>query len=140
MAAAVADFRPVQAATHKIKKNSVLSSLELEPTSDILSAVAEQRSQARSVPMSSWDLLLKLKTCLPMPSKIAKSNALTSSLRMMSAIRAPVLESIPTRSSCIQSDGQIVPLPLLSKEEVAERVIDEVIFLLNKSIPRFTRG
>jgi len=32
----------------------------------------------------------------------------------------------------IQSDGQIVPLPMLTKEEVADRVIDEVIFLLNK--------
>jgi phosphopantothenoylcysteine decarboxylase/phosphopantothenate--cysteine ligase len=34
----------------------------------------------------------------------------------------------------IQSDGQIVPLPILSKEEVADRVIDEVIFLLTKLI------
>jgi phosphopantothenoylcysteine decarboxylase / phosphopantothenate---cysteine ligase len=45
MAAAVADFRPADPAAHKLKKTGAqaLSTLRLEPTADILSALAERR-------------------------------------------------------------------------------------------------
>ncbi|MDL1889329.1 bifunctional phosphopantothenoylcysteine decarboxylase/phosphopantothenate--cysteine ligase CoaBC, partial [Nitrospirales bacterium NOB] len=45
MAAAVADFRPAKPMAHKLKKQRVtLTSLELEPTTDILKEVAERRT------------------------------------------------------------------------------------------------
>jgi phosphopantothenoylcysteine decarboxylase / phosphopantothenate---cysteine ligase len=45
MAAAVADFRPAQAAAHKIKKQGQESqTLRLEPTTDILSTLSAQRT------------------------------------------------------------------------------------------------
>ncbi len=40
MAAAVADFRPTQAAQTKLKKDQGVPKLELEPTADVLSALA----------------------------------------------------------------------------------------------------
>jgi phosphopantothenoylcysteine decarboxylase/phosphopantothenate--cysteine ligase len=43
MAAAVADFRPRDPATHKLKKDAGAPRLELEPTEDILSALAGRR-------------------------------------------------------------------------------------------------
>ncbi len=45
MAAAVADFRPSDPATHKLKKTGghPLTELELEPTTDILTMLAERR-------------------------------------------------------------------------------------------------
>jgi phosphopantothenoylcysteine decarboxylase/phosphopantothenate--cysteine ligase len=43
MAAAVADFRPRQAAQTKLKKDQGVPKLELEPTVDVLSALAERR-------------------------------------------------------------------------------------------------
>jgi phosphopantothenoylcysteine decarboxylase/phosphopantothenate--cysteine ligase len=43
MAAAVADFRPVRAATHKLKKDQGVPALELEPTVDVLSRLSENR-------------------------------------------------------------------------------------------------
>ena len=43
MAAAVADFRPAGAAAHKLKKDQGPPSLELEPTADVLSALAARR-------------------------------------------------------------------------------------------------
>src|SRR3546814_14030392 len=43
MAAAVADFRPVSAATSKIKKSGGLPEIVLEPTVDILSEVGSAR-------------------------------------------------------------------------------------------------
>ncbi|HEV8565189.1 MAG TPA: bifunctional phosphopantothenoylcysteine decarboxylase/phosphopantothenate--cysteine ligase CoaBC [Actinomycetota bacterium] len=44
MAAAVADFRPVSVVSQKIKKESGLPTIELEPTADILRELAELRS------------------------------------------------------------------------------------------------
>jgi phosphopantothenoylcysteine decarboxylase/phosphopantothenate--cysteine ligase len=43
MAAAVADFRPRDPSTHKLKKNAGAPRLELEPTDDVLSALSERR-------------------------------------------------------------------------------------------------
>jgi phosphopantothenoylcysteine decarboxylase/phosphopantothenate--cysteine ligase len=43
MAAAVADFRPAHAAASKLKKDQGTPKLELEPTADVLSALAERR-------------------------------------------------------------------------------------------------
>jgi phosphopantothenoylcysteine decarboxylase/phosphopantothenate--cysteine ligase len=43
MAAAVADFRPSQAAQTKLKKDQGVPKLELEPTNDVLTALAERR-------------------------------------------------------------------------------------------------
>jgi phosphopantothenoylcysteine decarboxylase/phosphopantothenate--cysteine ligase len=43
MAAAVADFRPTHAAETKLKKDQGVPKLELEPTVDVLSALAERR-------------------------------------------------------------------------------------------------
>jgi phosphopantothenoylcysteine decarboxylase/phosphopantothenate--cysteine ligase len=45
MAAAVADFRPVQVASRKIKKSESLPALQLEPTEDILSSVTKARKR-----------------------------------------------------------------------------------------------
>jgi phosphopantothenoylcysteine decarboxylase / phosphopantothenate---cysteine ligase len=43
MSAAVADFRPARAAARKLKKDEGVPSLELEPTADVLSALAGRR-------------------------------------------------------------------------------------------------
>ncbi|MGO9972958.1 MAG: bifunctional phosphopantothenoylcysteine decarboxylase/phosphopantothenate--cysteine ligase CoaBC [Solirubrobacteraceae bacterium] len=43
MAAAVADFRPVAPASHKLKKDAGVPVIELEPTEDVLSALAPRR-------------------------------------------------------------------------------------------------
>jgi phosphopantothenoylcysteine decarboxylase/phosphopantothenate--cysteine ligase len=43
MAAAVADFRPAAPAGHKLKKDSGVPRLELEPTEDVLAALAAER-------------------------------------------------------------------------------------------------
>ncbi len=43
MSAAVADFRPATAADHKLKKDEGVPTLELEPTADVLSALAARR-------------------------------------------------------------------------------------------------
>jgi phosphopantothenoylcysteine decarboxylase/phosphopantothenate--cysteine ligase len=47
MAAAVADFRPVRAAAHKLKKDQGVPALALEPTVDVLSRLSEGRRRGQ---------------------------------------------------------------------------------------------
>jgi phosphopantothenoylcysteine decarboxylase/phosphopantothenate--cysteine ligase len=129
MAAAVADFRPARAASQKIKKVTGLPSIELEPTSDILLAVASQRSQTGNPRLmvgfaaESQDLLAN-----------AESKLKSKHLDLMVAndiSQAGSGFSVDTNQVIlIYPDGQSMPLPLLSKAEVAERVLSEVIKLL----------
>jgi phosphopantothenoylcysteine decarboxylase / phosphopantothenate---cysteine ligase len=49
MAAAVADFRPAAPAQRKLKKDAGVPSIELEPTTDVLSALAAQRREHQLV-------------------------------------------------------------------------------------------
>jgi len=49
MAAAVADFRPMKAADHKLKKDEGAPSLVLEPTDDILSALIAERHEGQVI-------------------------------------------------------------------------------------------
>jgi phosphopantothenoylcysteine decarboxylase/phosphopantothenate--cysteine ligase len=131
MAAAVADFRPVQVASHKIKKSSRLSSLKLEPTSDILSAVAEQRSRMNH-PGIVVGFAAETQDLLANAEQKRKSKHLDLIVANDISTPGSGFGADNNQVTFIQSDGQIVPLPMLSKEEVADRVIDEVIFLLNK--------
>jgi phosphopantothenoylcysteine decarboxylase/phosphopantothenate--cysteine ligase len=49
MAAAVADFRPVDPADHKLKKDAGPPTIELEPTVDVISALAARRRPGQVV-------------------------------------------------------------------------------------------
>jgi phosphopantothenoylcysteine decarboxylase/phosphopantothenate--cysteine ligase len=49
MAAAVADFRPVVAVDHKIKKGSGVPEVALEPTTDILAALGARKHPGQTV-------------------------------------------------------------------------------------------
>jgi phosphopantothenoylcysteine decarboxylase/phosphopantothenate--cysteine ligase len=129
MAAAVADFRPASAASQKIKKISGLPSVELEPTSDILSAVSKQRLQTGNPRImvgfaaESQDLLVNAATKL-------KSKQLD--LMVANDISQPGsgFSVDVNQVTLLYPDGQSMPLSLMSKTEVAERIITEVIKLL----------
>ncbi len=129
MAAAVADFRPTKTAGQKIKKISGLPSLKLEATNDILSAVFSQHLQTGNPRImvgfaaESQDLLANAKTKLK-----------TKHLDLMVAndISQPGtgFSGDTNQVTLLYPDGQSMPLPLLTKAEVAERVIAEVVKLL----------
>jgi phosphopantothenoylcysteine decarboxylase/phosphopantothenate--cysteine ligase len=131
MAAAVADFRPVQAVAQKIKKRSGLTSLELEPTPDILSAVAEQRIQTKH-PEIVVGFAAETQDLLANAEQKRKSKRLDLIVANDVSTPGSGFGSDTNKVTFIQADGQIVPLTMQSKEEVADRVIDEVIFLLSK--------
>jgi phosphopantothenoylcysteine decarboxylase/phosphopantothenate--cysteine ligase len=126
MAAAVADYRPTVAAAHKIKKGETGLELELVRTSDILAEVATQRaelSRPRVVvgfAAETQDLVANAQTKLK-----AKRLDLMVANDARQAMGADV-----NQVTLLDASGGVEELPLLPKEEVAERVMDRVVELL----------
>jgi phosphopantothenoylcysteine decarboxylase/phosphopantothenate--cysteine ligase len=126
MAAAVADFRPDQAAEHKIKKQRALPTLVLQPTDDILAAVARQRLETGrprvvvGFAAETQDLRSNARV------KLQAKNLDLIVANDVSALDAG-FQVDTNRVTLITPTGEPEELPLLTKAEVAARVIDKVI-------------
>jgi len=131
MAAAVADFRPSQPSEHKIKKQAGPPTLQFEPTTDILAAVAQRRAQTK-VPLVVVGFAAETRDLIA--NAQAKMHAKRLDLVVANDISAPgVGFAVDTnRVTFLRPNGASEFLPLISKSEVADRVIAEVISLLNK--------
>jgi phosphopantothenoylcysteine decarboxylase/phosphopantothenate--cysteine ligase len=129
MAAAVADYRPTWKATQKIKKDSGVPNLELEPTSDILQALWQLRQQSGCPTVvvgfaaETQDLIANALTKL-------KSKHLDLIVANNVIDPSSGFEVETNEVTLLFPDGQTSPLPLMNKSEVAERVLAEVIRLL----------
>lgn len=131
MAAAVADYRPTWKATQKIKKDSGVPNLELEPTSDILQALWQLRRQSGcprvvvGFAAETQDLVTNARTKL-------KSKHLDLMVANNVTDPSSGFEVDTNQVTLLFPDGQTSPLPLLSKSEVAEKILAEVISILTK--------
>lgn len=131
MAAAVADFRPAQAAAQKIKKESAAEAptLVLARTPDILLAVKEQRAQSGWPRMvvgfaaESQDLLANAR---------AKLERKGLDLLVANDITAPDagFEVDTNRVILLDAAGGQQALALASKTRVAEAIVARVVALL----------
>ncbi len=127
MAAAVADFRPAQVASQKLKKQAGLPRLELEPTEDILLAVAALGAQRPRLVVGfaaeSHDLLANAS---------AKLHAKGLDMIALNDISSPEAGfNVDTnRITLLHADGHSEALPLLSKEATAEALIERVLVSL----------
>jgi phosphopantothenoylcysteine decarboxylase/phosphopantothenate--cysteine ligase len=129
MAAAVADFRPQQAAGHKIKKEKGVPSLHLEPTPDILAAVAERR-KAAGRPRVVVGFAAETQDVVKNGQAKLRSKGLDLVVANDVSQADAGLGSDNNRVTVIDSTGQIEELPLLTKAEVAQHVIARVAALL----------
>lgn len=126
MAAAPADFRPAVKAKDKIKKEKGLPSIEMQPTVDILLEVSKQREKSgrpiRVVGFAaeSQDLL---------DNAAAKVKRKQLDMIVANDISQPDagFEVDTNRATFLFPDGTIIPLPKMSKEEVAEAVIEQTL-------------
>ena len=128
MAAAVADFRPAQVADQKIKKAAV-PLVELETTVDILTAVAERR-EATGKPTVVVGFAAESENLI----ENAREKVFRKRLSLIVANDISAKDagfSVDTnRVTLIGSGGGVEPLPLMSKEQVAEVVLERVAGLL----------
>jgi phosphopantothenoylcysteine decarboxylase/phosphopantothenate--cysteine ligase len=128
MAAAVADFRPKVAAPEKIKKRDGTPDIVLEPTTDILAAVAERRSGQLVVGFAA-------ETADLLENAQAKLAAKRCDLLVANDVSAPDAGfEVATNRVTLLAPGQEPEVwPLLSKDEVADRLLDRIQMLRSAS-------
>ncbi len=131
MAAAVADYRPTWKASQKIKKDSGLPNLELEPTPDILQAVRQQRQQT-GCPRVVVGFAAETQELIS--NARSKLNSKHLDLIVANNVSSPDsgFEVDTNEVTLLFPDGQTEPLPLLTKSEVADKVLAEIVKLLAK--------
>jgi phosphopantothenoylcysteine decarboxylase/phosphopantothenate--cysteine ligase len=126
MAAAVADYRPAAAAAHKLKKGKAGLELELVRTPDILAEVATRRAELGrprvvvGFAAETQDLLANAQ---------AKLKAKRLDLMVANDARQAMGADV-NQVTLLDASGSIEELPLLPKDEVAERVMDRVAQML----------
>jgi phosphopantothenoylcysteine decarboxylase/phosphopantothenate--cysteine ligase len=131
MAAAVADFTPTRPSGQKIKKHAALPLIELTPTADILATVADIRAASGrpriviGFAAETQDLLTNAQSKLQ-----AKRLDLIAANDVSAADAGFGVDS--NRVILLRADGSREELPLMSKEDVAERIIQELVGLLDK--------
>ena len=136
-AAAVADYRPAEAASAKIKRTKEPLTIRLEPNPDILVAVAKNKGERVVVGFAAeTDHVAENAR-----KKLAEKNADMMVANDVSAEGAGF--DVDTNIVTIVSrDGCDLPLPRLTKGEVAHRILDEVLRLRGvlRSKPASHRG
>jgi phosphopantothenoylcysteine decarboxylase/phosphopantothenate--cysteine ligase len=127
--AAVTDYRPATFSKHKIKKTLDSMSLKLVQNPDILASVASKRK--RGDPLKA---VIGFAAETDSLVKYAKDKLIRKGLDLIVANDISANDSgfaVDTnRVTLIDSSGEIQSLPLLTKQEVAEIVIDHLIDIL----------
>jgi phosphopantothenoylcysteine decarboxylase / phosphopantothenate---cysteine ligase len=127
-AAAVSDYRPAEPNGQKIKRTGESLTLSLEPTPDILASIARNKGDRFIVGFAAETEHVAENA----RKKLASKNADIIVANDVSAVGAgfDVDTNIVTLFS---RDGRDLALPRMSKSEVAQRILDEVVRLRSKS-------
>lgn len=129
MAAAVADFRPATAAGQKIKKEGGAPTLTLAGNPDILLEVARQR-QRLGHPQVVVGFAAETENLLQnAQAKLARKSLTLMVANDVSATDAGFAVET-NRVTLISADGAFETLPLMSKVEVAEKIVDRIVEIL----------
>ena len=129
MAAAVADFRVKNVAEHKLKKRDGIPQIELAAATDILGTVAQARGRLKH---------LKVVVGFAAESRDLVENAVAKlTSKQLNFIAANDISAedagfaVDTnRIILLFPDGRSESLPLMSKEEAAEAIVERVAALL----------
>ena len=128
MAAAVTDYQPKTVAKAKIKKTSPTLTLELVRTPDILAEVKGDFLRV-GFAAESEDIVANAKKKLQKKQlDLIVANNITDAKSGFGVDTNKV--------TIISRDGKVEKLPLMSKREVADRILDKVVGMLGKK----TRG
>jgi len=129
MAAAVADFRPKNQSKDKFKKEDGLPQIELEATEDILKTVAGRRTEMKR-PFIVMGFAAESRDLL----ENASSKLTSKGLDMIAANDISAGDAgfaVETnRVTLLFADGRRESLPLMSKSEVAETIVERLAALL----------
>jgi len=126
MAAAVADWRPAEVASQKLKKgSSERSSVELTRTPDIAQEVQGENLIKVGFAAESEDLEANARAKLePKGLHLIAANDITDP--------ESGFESNDNRVTLLDTEGGVEELPLMSKYDVGQRILDRVVRLMAK--------
>jgi len=126
MAAAVADYRPAQVAEQKIKKDTVGFSLPLERTTDILKEIANQRKTS-SFPKFVVGFAAETQDLGANAQQKLESKGLDLIVANNVGATDAGFRVDTNRVTLLFAGGRPEELPVMTKTEVAERIIQEII-------------
>jgi len=128
-AAAPLDYKPKIAADHKIKKVEEVESLEMVRTPDILAELGKSKGDSNFILVGfaaeTEDLLANAK------EKLEKKN-LDMIIANDVSRKDAGFKADTNLVKIIHRDGQVEDLPLMTKEEVADKILDRVSALWEK--------
>lgn len=129
MAAAVADFRPARAADTKLTRGGPLT-LELEPTEDILAEVGARADKVRPRPVLVG-FAAETGSLARAAEKLARKGV---DLLVANDVAEPGsgFGTDTNRVTVLARGGPAASWPLVTKREVAERLLDRVGALLDE--------
>ncbi len=129
MAAAVADYRPAAAQSTKIKRGSERMMLELEPTPDILAELGREKGRAFLVGFAAeTDHVAENAR-----AKLARKGAdmIVANDVTLQGAGFDIDTNIAT---LFLRDGREIPLPQMTKFDLANRILDQIIELRPSSV------
>jgi len=125
MAAAVADYRPAKAATGKIKREAETLTLDLVKTPDILSEVKGDIIKV-GFAAESGDLIDRAR------EKLERKKLDLIAVNDITAEDSG-FGTDTNRMTLIDREGKVEELPLMSKRDVAHKILDRVVALLGRT-------
>lgn len=126
-AAAVSDYRPKVSSPRKLKKSDTLTSLELERTVDILKEVGKRKGNRILIGFAAEteDLISNAR------EKLKEKNL--DLIVVNDVTKAGAGFGVDTNQvKILFPSGEVEDLPLMSKEEVSQRILDKVTQLLKQ--------
>jgi phosphopantothenoylcysteine decarboxylase/phosphopantothenate--cysteine ligase len=125
--AAVADYRPSQAQSHKIKKSEGSQSLVLERTVDILAALSQRKRHQVVVGFAAETRNLDDGAIQKLQTK-----HLDMIVGNLVNVEGSGFEADANQANLYCKDGSREPLPLMPKSQLADLILDRVVALLKK--------
>lgn len=129
MAAAVADFRPKNPTGQKIKKSHGIPQLELEATPDILAAVAQIKHET-GYPRISVGFAAESKDLLANARRKLTEKQVNMIVANDITAEGAGFAVDTNLVTLLEPSGEAQALPQLSKEEVAQVILERVVTLL----------
>lgn len=128
-AAAVADYRPSQVANEKVKKADAELSIHLERTSDILKYLGEHKKPGQFLCGFSMETENMLENSRKKLDKKNLDMIVANNLKVAGA----GFETDTNIVTMITPD-EVTELPIMNKEEVAFRILDKILAILDREI------
>lgn len=126
MAAAVADFRPKELSTQKIRRTRHLT-LELEPTEDIVAKIAAQRRPETRVIAFAAETESLVQNAR---AKLVRKGADAIVANDVSSSQSGF--DVDTNAGIFLTTEKAIPLPISKKRDFAHKVLDMVLLLESK--------